>query len=86
LPQTARSNPYNKEGKTKKLASSEKELKMAQTYTDPVCGMEVTSYTAAAQSNYKGTTYYFCSRVDKEEFDKNPEKYVKPVKEPMPQR
>jgi len=57
---------------------------MAQTYKDPVCGMEVTSYTAAAQSTYKDTTYYFCSVADKEEFDKNPEKYVKPVQEPEP--
>jgi len=56
---------------------------MAQTHIDPVCGMEVTDYTAAAQSTYKGTTYYFCSLADKEAFDKKPEKYVKPVKEPV---
>ena len=60
---------------------------MAQTHTDPVCGMQVTEYTAAAQTTYKGQTYYFCSTADKETFDKNPEKYVKnPAKEPMQQR
>jgi YHS domain-containing protein len=49
---------------------------MARTYTDPVCGMEVTPETAAATSEYQGQTYYFCSIEDKETFDKNPEKYV----------
>jgi len=49
---------------------------MAQTFRDPVCGMEVTSETAAATSEYQGHTYYFCSIADKETFDKNPEKYV----------
>jgi P-type Cu+ transporter len=49
---------------------------MAQTYKDPVCGMEVTVETAASKSEYKGHTYYFCSVADKETFDKNPEKYI----------
>lgn len=49
---------------------------MAQTYRDPVCGMEVTPQTAAGKSEYKGKTYYFCSVADKQTFDKNPEKYV----------
>ena len=57
---------------------------MAQTYTDPVCGMQVTAESAAAKSNYKGQTYYFCSQTDKETFDRNPEKYIKnPAQEPM---
>ena len=55
---------------------------MARTYTDPVCGMEVTPETAAATSEYQGRTYYFCSVEDKETFDKNPEKYVRPEQEP----
>jgi len=60
---------------------------MAQTYVDPVCGMQVTDYTAAGQSTYEGQTYYFCSIADKEEFDKHPDRYVKkPVKEPMQPR
>jgi Cu+-exporting ATPase len=49
---------------------------MARTYTDPVCGMEVTPETAAATSEYQGQTYYFCSIEDKETFEKHPEKYV----------
>lgn len=50
---------------------------MAQTFKDPVCGMEVTAESAAGKSEYKGKTYYFCSTADKETFDKNPEKYVR---------
>lgn len=44
---------------------------------DPVCGMEVDEKTAAATSEYKGKTYYFCAPGCKTAFDKEPEKYVK---------
>lgn len=44
---------------------------------DPVCGMEVDEKTAAATSEYKGTTYYFCAPGCKTAFDKDPEKYLK---------
>jgi YHS domain-containing protein len=43
---------------------------------DPVCGMNVQENTAAATSSYKGQTYYFCAKVCKESFDKDPEKYL----------
>ena len=43
---------------------------------DPVCGMNVRDNTAAAASCYKGQTYYFCAKVCKESFDKDPEKYL----------
>lgn len=44
---------------------------------DPVCGMTVDPRSADTQkSDYKGKTYYFCSREDKEKFDKSPDKYV----------
>jgi YHS domain-containing protein len=49
---------------------------MAGTLKDPVCGMEVTYETAQARSEYNGQTYYFCSMSCKEDFDKDPEKYV----------
>lgn len=42
---------------------------------DPVCGMEVDSKTAE-KSAYKGKSYYFCARSEKEAFEKNPEKYL----------
>ncbi len=44
--------------------------------TDPVCGMTVDTKDAQ-KSTYKGKTYYFCSRDDKEKFDKSPDKYAK---------
>jgi RND family efflux transporter MFP subunit len=47
--------------------------------TDPVCGMEVDQKRATAagrKSEYKGTTYYFCSDGCKHDFDKEPAKYA----------
>ncbi|MBC7876559.1 MAG: YHS domain-containing protein [Anaerolineales bacterium] len=46
------------------------------TYMDPVCGMQVTPESAAAQSDYQGVTYYFCCDADRQEFDRNPENYL----------
>ena len=46
---------------------------------DPVCGMEVDVKAAVAAgltSDYKGTTYYFCSDDCKKKFDKEPARYV----------
>ncbi len=44
---------------------------------DPVCGMDVDERTAAAKSEYKGVTYYFCAPGCKASFDRDPEKYVR---------
>ena len=44
---------------------------------DPVCKMTIEDKDAAAISVYKGTTYYFCSGPCKEDFDKDPESYLK---------
>lgn len=44
---------------------------------DLVCGMEVDPKKAAAKSEYKGKTYYFCAPGCKAAFDKDPEHYVK---------
>lgn len=49
---------------------------MTTTYIDPVCGMDVNPETAAATSEYNGTTYYFCAPGCKKSFDKDPEKYL----------
>jgi len=43
---------------------------------DPVCDMMVDEKNAKATSEYKGVTYYFCSKHCKIEFDKDPEKYI----------
>ena len=46
---------------------------------DPVCGMTVDPKTSE-KAVYQGKTYYFCARSEKEEFEKNPEKYVPKAK------
>lgn len=43
---------------------------------DVVCGMDVDEKKAAAKSEYKGKTYYFCAQGCKIAFDKEPEKYI----------
>jgi len=43
---------------------------------DPVCHMEVDERSAAGQSAYQGTTYYFCSPGCREAFEKNPGRYL----------
>ncbi len=43
---------------------------------DPVCGMKISKEEAAATSEYKGKTVYFCNRACKEEFDREPERYA----------
>ena len=48
---------------------------------DLVCGMEVDPEKAAATTEYKGKTYYFCAPGCKVAFERNPEKYVKKEQE-----
>jgi YHS domain-containing protein len=43
---------------------------------DPVCKMTIDSEKAAASSDYKGQTIYFCAKGCKAKFDQAPEKYV----------
>lgn len=43
---------------------------------DPVCGMKVDEQSAAGKTEYRGSTYYFCSPGCKKSFDKEPEKYI----------
>jgi P-type Cu+ transporter len=47
---------------------------------DPVCGMTIKKKGAAATSEYHGKTIYFCNKVCKEEFDKDPEKFAGAIK------
>ena len=50
---------------------------------DPVCGMEVDPKIAEYQTTYQGKTYYFCSAGCKQDFDKEPKKYMKEGPQPM---
>jgi YHS domain-containing protein len=44
--------------------------------TDPVCGMELEEASAAAEVDYQGNRYYFCSESCREEFLSQPQAYV----------
>ena len=48
-----------------------------QTVRDPVCGMNVNPKRAAEQSEYHGAAYTFCSAACKQQFDQNPEQYLR---------
>jgi YHS domain-containing protein len=54
----------------KALAQTEQKL------VDPACGMTVTKETAFGTYTYKGQTYYFCSKACKDNFTKDPQKYL----------
>jgi YHS domain-containing protein len=43
---------------------------------DLVCGMSVDPKRAAGQSEFRGKTYYFCSKGCKQAFDKEPDWYI----------
>jgi YHS domain-containing protein len=43
---------------------------------DPVCKMTIDSEKAAAASQHKGQTIYFCAKGCKAKFDQEPEKYL----------
>jgi YHS domain-containing protein len=43
---------------------------------DPVCKMEVNPASAEAQSDYSGQSLYFCSQECKEQFDRDPGRYI----------
>jgi Cu+-exporting ATPase len=43
---------------------------------DPVCGMDVETEGAQLTFDYKGTTYYFCSRGCLLEFKDDPERFL----------
>ncbi|MCC7165641.1 MAG: ATP-binding cassette domain-containing protein [Anaerolineae bacterium] len=42
---------------------------------DPVCGMSIEGEKAAAIFEYKGTTFYFCAKGCRDEFERMPEKF-----------
>ncbi len=52
---------------------AQKQETKAATVTDPVCGMQIDPAKAFSKTEYKGTTYYFCSDYCKKTFDANPE-------------
>jgi len=49
---------------------------MAETKTDPVCGMTIDPQEAAAEQDYRGRTYYFCSEECHRRFVAEPDEYA----------
>jgi YHS domain-containing protein len=49
---------------------------------DPVCGMQVEMATAQHTAEYQGTTYYFCAKGCKLDFEDEPERFLAPDYEP----
>ena len=49
---------------------------------DPVCGMQVRIETAQLTTEHEGTTYYFCGKGCKLDFEDEPERILAPDYEP----
>ena len=47
--------------------------------TDQVCGMTVDPLTATHSSAFEGITYWFCCAGCQAEFEKEPQRYLRPV-------
>jgi len=47
--------------------------------TDPVCGMTVDPLTATHRAEFGGSTFWFCSAGCQAEFEKTPERYLRPI-------
>jgi YHS domain-containing protein len=43
---------------------------------DPVCGMAIETFTAKHSSEYRGTTYVFCSKMCLNAFEDDPQQYL----------
>ena len=52
------------------------------TAIDPVCGMEVESKDAQNTFDHEGTTYYFCGRGCRLDFEEDPAKFLAPDYQP----
>jgi RND family efflux transporter MFP subunit len=68
------------------LIDSESKLEMAASgmqptlEIDPVCGMEISPRKAGKEglkSTYRGESYYFCSQACREQFEKDPNRFIK---------
>ncbi|MEW6081402.1 MAG: YHS domain-containing protein [Bacillota bacterium] len=42
---------------------------------DPVCGQEVKSGSSPEKSSFQGSTYFFCSKQCRSQFESNPSLY-----------
>lgn len=47
-----------------------------ESVTDPVCGMRLPRSQAAASATYRGHAYFFCKKECREQFEREPQKFV----------
>ena len=52
------------------------------TAIDPVCGMHVVIEGAAHTAEHAGTTYHFCGKGCRLEFEEEPDRFLDPSYEP----
>ena len=67
------------------LDSSNSSLQIAaarQVQKDPVCGMTVDAFKAAASIEYEGALFHFCSKSCVEKFKGDPQKFLSPSYKP----
>lgn len=68
--------PEIKKVNHKKSSTTQKLTAKVVNTEDPICHMEIPKYMKDT-AVYKGKTYGFCNSMCKDEFKKNPKKYVK---------
>jgi YHS domain-containing protein len=47
--------------------------------TDPVCGMAVVIENATQTADHEGTTFFFCGKGCRLEFEEDPERFLDPT-------
>lgn len=65
-----------KRGKGQAGCHSKEKAKENETVKDPVCGMEKPKSEFKFTSEYKGKTYYFCSKQCQHMFEASPRGYA----------
>lgn len=55
---------------------------LGQIVKDPVCDMDVRVEASTPKSNFEGKTFYFCAEWCREQFEKNPKKYLERDRSP----
>ena len=54
---------------------------MAETVTDPVCGIRIRLHDAVASEDHEGHTFHLCSEACRDTFVADPHRYGHPAEE-----
>ena len=55
---------------------------MANTTTDPVCGMTIQDIPTIPRTTHRGRTYVFCSNSCRDQFVREPDRYARTGNDP----